>query len=161
MAIQIFVTGGTFDKKYEPVTEKLVFSSSNVKEMLEFGRFALPVNIEVLMMIDSLQMTDVERQVIAKKCAECPEKQIVVTHGTGTMVETARVLEDLHLDKTIVLTGAMIPYRVFGSDSMFNMGTALGLVQTLPAGVYMGMNGQCFRPSSTRKNQERVRFEAI
>lgn len=160
MAIKVFVTGGTFDKRYEPVTEKLVFGESNVKEMLEFGRFAPPVNIEVLMMMDSLQMTDVERQLIAKKCAECPEKQILVTHGTGTMVETARVIQALHLDKTIVLTGAMVPYRMFGSDSLFNMGTALVLVQTLPSGVYMGVNGQCFDPSTTHKNQEQVRFEA-
>lgn len=129
--------------------------------MLHFGRFTVPTTVDQLMMIDSLEMTDGEREMIAQYCADALEQRIVITHGTGTMVETARVIANKKLDKTIVLTGAMVPYTMYGSDCLFNIGTALALVQTLPSGVYIGMNGECFDPFATKKNQNASRFEHI
>ncbi len=143
MAIRIFVTGGTFDKKYDELTAKLVFEESHLPEMLRLGRCRLDVSIRTLMMIDSLDMTDADRAIIVESCRACAETQIVVTHGTDTMVETARALAAAGTGKTIVLTGAMVPYAFGSSDGMFNLGSALSFAQVLPPGVYVALHGRC------------------
>jgi L-asparaginase len=157
--IQIFVTGGTFDKEYNELTGELYFKSTHLAEMLERGRCHAPVDIETLMMIDSLQMTDAHRQWILERCAASTHTRIVVTHGTDTMEQTAAVLGRNIAGKTIVLTGAMVPYTFGSSDGMFNLGTALAFVQALGPGVYVAMNGRCFRWDSVRKNRELGVFE--
>ncbi len=157
--IQIFVTGGTFDKEYNELTGELYFKSTHLPEMLERGRCHVPVEIETLMMIDSLQMTDTHRQWILERCAACRNSRIVVTHGTDTMEHTAAVLGRNIAEKTVVLTGAMVPYTFGSSDGMFNLGTALAFVQALDPGVYVAMNGRCFRWDSVRKNRELGVFE--
>lgn len=161
MSIKIFVTGGTFDKEYDEIQEKLIFRKTHVQEMLAFARCEAPVSIEVLLLIDSLEMTEEQREIIAQRCAKVEEKSIVVTHGTGTMTETAAVIAKRQLKKTIVLTGAMIPYRIHGSDSLFNMGMALALCQTLPPGVYITMNGKCFQWHNVRKDVSSGAFEEL
>ncbi len=157
--IRIFVTGGTFDKEYNELTGELFFKSTHLPEMLERGRCHVPVDIETLMMIDSLQMTDADRRVILDRCRVCDHSRIVITHGTDTMEQTAAVLGKNISDKTVVLTGAMVPYTFGSSDGMFNLGTALAFVQTLAPGVYVAMNGRCFRWDSVRKNRELGVFE--
>jgi L-asparaginase len=157
--IQIFVTGGTFDKEYNELTGELFFKSTHVPEMLERGRCHVPVDIETLMMIDSLQMTDAQRQLILERCTASSHARIVITHGTDTMEQTAAVLGRNISGKTVVLTGAMVPYTFGSSDGMFNLGTALAFVQGLPPGVYVAMNGRCFRWDSVRKNRELGIFE--
>ncbi len=157
--IQIFVTGGTFDKEYNELTGELFFKHTHVPEMLERGRCHIPVDIETLMMIDSLQMTDAQRQLILARCAASPHSRIVITHGTDTMEQTAAVLGRAISSKTIILTGAMVPYTFGSSDGMFNLGTALAFVQGLPPGVYVAMNGRCFRWEVVRKNRELGIFE--
>jgi L-asparaginase len=159
MAIQIFVTGGTFDKEYNELTGELFFKATHIADMLRLGRCLLDVEIETLMMIDSLQMTDADRQVILDRCRQTPHDRIVITHGTDTMEQTAAVLGEALADKTIVLTGAMVPYTFGSSDGMFNLGTALAFVQILTPGVYVAMNGRCFPWHSVRKNRERGVFE--
>lgn len=159
--IQIFITGGTFDKDYNYITGKLFFKDTHLHKMLERGRSKLEVDIKTLMMVDSLDMTDADRQIIAHNCKRTPYRQIVITHGTDRMVETARYLADQEIpEKTIVLTGAMIPYA-FGasSDGFFNMGSALAFVQLLPAGVYVVMNGRYFHWNNVRKNRKTGDFE--
>jgi L-asparaginase len=157
--IRIFVTGGTFDKEYNEITAELYFNQTHVADMLKLGRCHLEVDIETLFMIDSLQMTDAHRQLLLGRCAHDPARRIVVTHGTDTMEETAAVLGHGITGKTIVLTGAMIPYTFGSSDGLFNLGTALAFVQTLEPGVYVAMNGRCFLWHSVRKNRERGIFE--
>ncbi len=157
--IQIFVTGGTFDKEYNELTGELYFQNTHLPEMLERGRCRVPVDIESLMMIDSLQMTDAHRQLILKRCAASPHSRIVITHGTDTMEQTAALLGRNISRKTVVLTGAMVPYTFGSSDGMFNLGTALAFVQALEPGVYVAMNGRCFRWDSVRKNRELGVFE--
>jgi L-asparaginase len=157
--IKIFVTGGTFDKDYNELTGELFFQHTHTRDMLKLGRCLLDVEIEVLMMIDSLQMTDVERQLIRQRCAACSEDRIVITHGTDTMEQTAAVLGESIQGKTIVLTGAMVPYQFGSSDGMFNLGTAMAFVQSLAPGVYVAMNGQCFPWDSVHKNRDRGVFE--
>src|SRR5690348_12066233 len=137
MPIRIFVTGGTFDKEYNELTGELFFKDSHLNEMLKLGRSRVAVEVRTLMMIDSLQMTDVDRELIARNCEQVKESHVVITHGTDTMVETAKVLAQKITNKTIVLTGAMIPYKFGSSDGLFNLGSALAFVQTLPAGVYV------------------------
>jgi L-asparaginase len=158
--IRIFVTGGTFDKEYNELTGELFFQETHVPDMLRLGRSHLDVEIETLMMIDSLQMTDQARDRILDRCRECAETQIVITHGTDTMEQTAAVLGRSILGKTVVLTGAMVPYTFGSSDGMFNLGTALAFVQTLPEGVYVAMNGKCFLWNDVRKDRDRGVFEA-
>lgn len=158
--IQIFVTGGTFDKEYNELTGELFFQRTHVADMLKLGRSHLDVDIETLTMIDSLQMTDADRALILERCRACPERQIVITHGTDTMENTAAVLGQGLAGKTVVLTGAMIPYQFGSSDGMFNLGTAVAFVQTLPAGVYVAMNGRCFPWDNVRKNRALGIFEA-
>mgnify|MGYP001573798094 CR=1 FL=1 len=161
MKIKIFVTDGTFDKEYNEIEEKLFFKDTHVPEMLSLGRSRVSVDIHTLMMIDSLQITAEERQTIAKKCAKAREDKIIVTHGTGTMVETAQAIAQKVKDKTVVLTGAMIPYKFGSSDGLFNLGAALAFVQTLPSGVYIVMNGRYFTPNNCRKNTKTGIFEEI
>lgn len=162
MSIKIFATGGTFDKTYDEINGSLAFiEDTHVRGMLQLGRSKLKTSVETLMMVDSLEMTDQQRREIAQSCYETPEQQILITHGTDTMPETARVIAHEVSDKTIVLTGAMIPYRFGSSDGMFNLGSALAFLQFLPAGVYIAMNGQYFLWDNVRKNKEKGLFEAI
>jgi L-asparaginase len=157
--IRIFVTGGTFDKAYNELTGELFFKDSHLPEMLKLGRCNLDVEVRTLMMIDSLHMTDDDRQIILQHCRNAPESRIAITHGTDTMVETAGVLARGVGDKTIVLTGAMIPYKFGSSDGLFNLGSALAFAQTLPPGVYVAMNGRCFAWNRVRKNRKTGMFE--
>ncbi len=158
--IRIFITGGTFDKEYDELTGRLYFRDSHLPEMLKLGRSNLTVGIRTLMMIDSLEMTDADREIILEQCRNAPEKRIVITHGTDTMVETARALAASVLEKTIVLTGAMVPYKFGSSDGLFNLGSALAFAQTLPAGVYVAMNGRYFSTTGVRKNRQTGMFES-
>jgi L-asparaginase len=162
MTIRILVTGGTFDKEYDELTGRLFFRDTHVPEMLRLGRCHVDVAIETAMMIDSLDLDDVGRQEIVRRCRASPERSIVITHGTDTMVETARALaKDGLEEKTIVLTGAMVPYAFGSSDGLFNLGSALSFAQVLPPGVYIAMNGQHFRWDAVRKNTAKGVFEAI
>src|SRR5689334_7628630 len=161
MAIRIFVTGGTFDKTYNELTGELFFKDSHLPEMLRLGRCNLEVEIRTLMMIDSLHMTDDDRQIILQHCRNAPEDRIVITHGTDTMVKSAGVLAAGIADKTVVLTGAMIPYKFGSSDGLFNLGSALAFAQTLPAGVYVAMNGRYFPWNRVRKNRRTGMFEEV
>jgi L-asparaginase len=160
MRIRILVTGGTFDKEYDELTGRLFFLETHVPEMLRLGRARLDLEIETVMMIDSLEMTDEGRARIVQRCRDTAEQALVVTHGTDTMVETAAALAKARLaNKTIVLTGAMVPYAFGSSDGLFNLGSALSFVQVLPAGVYIAMNGQQFSWDACRKNRETGVFE--
>ena len=161
MAVKIFITGGTFDKEYDEITGKLFFKDTHMREMLELGRSKLDVNIRTLMMIDSLDMSAEYRQLIVENCRKADEDQIIITHGTDTMTKTGKVLAEAKLEKTIVLTGAMIPYKFGSSDGLFNLGSALGFVQSLPHGVYVAMNGRCFDYDKVRKNKETGVFEKL
>jgi L-asparaginase len=164
MAVKILVTGGTFDKEYNELTGRLAFKDTHLPEMLRLGRCRADVSIRTLMMIDSLDMTDVDRALIVGECRLAADTRILVTHGTDTMVDTARALGTALPaggGKTIVLTGAMIPYAFGSSDGLFNLGSALSFVQVLPPGVYIAMNGRCFEWDRVRKNRESGVFEAI
>jgi L-asparaginase len=161
MPIRILVTGGTFDKEYDEINARLAFKESHLAEMLRLGRCRLDVRIRTIMMVDSLEMSDADREVIAQNCRQCDETKILVTHGTDTMVETARTLAAGVEGKTVVLTGAMIPYAFGSSDGMFNLGSALSFVQVLPPGVYVAMNGQYFRWDEVRKNRSTGIFERV
>jgi L-asparaginase len=161
MSIRILITGGTFDKEYNELTGQLFFNDSHLPEMLDLGRNLVPVEIRTLMMVDSLQMSDVDRELIAEHCLKSPEQKIIITHGTDTMAETAQLLAGKVSDKTIVLTGAMIPYKFGSSDGLFNLGSAMAFVQTLSPGVYIAMNGRYFHASNVRKNKESGVFEEL
>lgn len=161
--IQVFVTGGTFDKEYNYITGKLYFKDTHLIEMFELGRSTLNLNIKTLMMVDSLEMTAKERADIYDECQETEAMKILITHGTDTMVETAKYLAERDLaGKTIVITGAMVPIA-FGtsSDGFFNLGSALAFVQTLNEGVYISMNGRYYHWDKVRKNRESGYFESI
>lgn len=161
MNIRILVTGGTFDKEYDELTGRLYFRETHVPAMLRRGRCGLAVIIEPVMMIDSLELDDRGRGVIVERCRAAAERALVVTHGTDTMVETARALAAARIDgRTIVLTGAMVPYAFGSSDGLFNLGSALSFAQVLPPGVYLAMNGQYFTWDRVRKNRETGVFEA-
>jgi len=161
MPIKIFVTGGTFDKEYNELKGTLAFKQTHLKEMLALGRSRVKVDITTLMMIDSLEMTTKKRDIIAQNCIITKEDKIIITHGTDTMVETAKELAKKVHNKTIILTGAMIPYMFGSSDGLFNLGSALAFAQTLPAGVYIVMNGRCFKWNNVRKNREAGEFDNI
>jgi L-asparaginase len=161
MGIRIFITGGTFDKEYNELTGQLYFKDSHLPEMLELGRNLVPVEIRTLMMVDSLEMTQDDRELIAEHCLKSPEDRIIITHGTDTMSETAREIALQVKDKTVVLTGAMIPYKFGSSDGLFNLGSALAFVQTLPVGVYVVMNGRFFNANNVRKNKQTGEFEEL
>jgi len=164
--IRLFVTGGTFDKEYNERNGTLYFKDTHLRDMLGLGRCLLDVEIRTLMMIDSLDMDDEDRQVILGQCRKCPQQRIVITHGTDTMEHTARLLGE-HLGdaglagKTIVLTGAMIPYAFGSSDGLFNLGSSLAFAQSLPTGVYIAMNGRCFPWDNVRKNRDAGIFEEL
>ena len=161
MAVRIFITGGTFDKEYNEITGKLYFKDTHMREILDLGRSKLDVSIRTLMMIDSLDMTDSDRNLILENCVSTKGDQIIITHGTDTMTDTAKLLATGNLEKTIVLTGAMIPFKFGTSDGLFNLGSALGFVQSLPHGVYIAMNGRYFDYDKVKKNKETGVFEAL
>lgn len=157
--IRLFVTGGTFDKEYDELNGRLYFKDSHVTEMLRLGRCALAIEMRTLMMIDSLEMTDDDRELILKSCRSCKEDRIVVTHGTDTIDQTARTLGQAKLQKTIVLTGAMVPYAFGSSDGLFNLGAALAFAQSLPSGVFVAMNGRVFPWDNVRKDKQTGEFK--
>jgi L-asparaginase len=161
MPIKIFVTGGTFDKEYDEINGKLFFKDTHVQEMLRLGRCRLEIEVVTLMMIDSLDMQEHDRAAILAQCQACSEDKIVITHGTDTMVETAQVLAGAKMSKTVVLTGAMVPYAFGSSDGLFNLGSALSFVQALPHGVYLAMNGKYFSWDNVRKNRALGEFEGV
>ena len=161
--IQVFVTGGTFDKEYNFITGQLFFKDTHLPKMFERGRCSLDIDVKTLMMIDSLEMTDSDREILAHNCRRTKASQILITHGTDTIVTTAKYLKEQNIsDKTIVLTGAMIPYA-FGnsSDGFFNLGSALAFAQTLSPGVYVTMNGRYFDWDKVRKNLKTGFFEEL
>ena len=160
--IQIFVTGGTFDKEYNYITGELYFKDTHLKSMLERGRCTIDFDVKTLMMIDSLKMTDTDRQIMVHNCRMATSDKIILTHGTDTMVKTATILAAENIGKTIVLTGAMVPYA-FGtsSDGFFNLGSALAFVQILSPGVYIVMNGRYFDYNKVKKNTQTGNFEEI
>ena len=157
--IKIFVTGGTFDKDFDEKNGKLFFRDTHMNEILALGRSRVDVHIETLMMIDSLDMTDENRNLIIESCVNASESQVIITHGTDTMTQTAEELGKINLNKTIVITGAMIPYKFGTSDGLFNIASVLAYVQTLPIGVYVAMNGRVFDFDNVRKNRETGMFE--
>ena len=161
--VRVFITGGTFDKEYNELTGSLFFKDTHLPEMLRLGRSRIDVSISTLMMIDSLEMTAADRGRIVDECARAVETRILITHGTDTMVETAAALAAAPRSpvRTIVLTGAMIPYAFGSSDGLFNLGSALSFVQVLQPGVYVAMNGRCFQWDRVRKNRENGVFDAL
>ena len=161
MAIRILVTGGTFDKEYNERTGQLFFKDTHIAEMLRLGRSRVQTTIRTVMMIDSLEMTETDRALIVQNCLQSDENRIVINHGTDTMTETAAAIAQAVSGKTVVLTGAMIPYAFGSSDGLFNLGSALSFVQVLSPGVYISMNGKCFPWDRVRKNRERGEFEEI
>ncbi len=160
--VQIFVTGGTFDKEYNYITGELFFKDTHLKAMLERGRCSIDFDVKTLMMMDSLKMTDADRQIITYSCQQSEHDKILLTHGTDTMVKTASMIAAANIPKTIVITGAMVPYA-FGtsSDGFFNLGSALAFVQMLPHGVYVVMNGRYFDWHKVKKNTQTGNFEEI
>jgi L-asparaginase len=161
MGIRIFVTGGTFDKSYNELTGDLYFKDTHVLEMLRLGRCKADFQIRTLMMTDSLSMTEDDRKIILHNCKKASEERIVITHGTDTMVETATLLARSNLAKTIILTGAMVPYTFVSSDGLFNLGSAIAFSQSLPHGVYIAMNGKYFEAERVRKDKKTGEFVAI
>jgi L-asparaginase len=161
MKVRIFVTGGTFDKEYDELGGKLFFKDTHLQEMLKLGRCKIDVELRTLMMIDSLEMKDADRKLILDACLQTTEDRIVITHGTDTMEQTARVLGPSLPGKTVVITGAMVPYMFGSSDGMFNLGSALAFVQTLPKGVYVAMNGKYFHWSNVTKDKATGEFKEL
>jgi L-asparaginase len=161
MSIRIFITGGTFDKEYNELNGTLFFKDTHLPEMLSLGRSRADVALETLMMIDSLEMNPADRELIAQHCIHTPEDRIVITHGTDTMTDTAALLAEKVKGKTIVLTGAMIPYKFGSSDGLFNLGSAIAFVQALPTGIYIAMNGRYFNWNNVRKNKETGEFTEL
>lgn len=161
MDIRLFVTGGTFDKEYNELNGQLFFKDTHIHEILKLGRSKLQINIRTLMLIDSLEMTDSDRKIIAENCMNCEENKIVITHGTDTMTETAAFLAKENIHKTIVITGAMIPYKFGSSDGLFNLGGALAFAQTLAPGVYIAMNGRYFNWDNCRKDKQNGIFQEL
>jgi L-asparaginase len=158
-SIRVLVTGGTFDKEYDELTGRLYFKETHLPEMLKLARARLELRVETLMMMDSLDMTGADRARIVERCRASTEDRLVVTHGTDTMAETARALAAGVPGKTVVLTGAMIPWAFGSSDGLFNLGSALSFAQVLPPGVYVAMNGRVFTAARVRKNRETGVFE--
>ena len=161
MAIRIFITGGTFDKEYNELNGELYFKDTHMNDLLDMGRCRVKVEIRTLMMIDSLEMTEEDRELIAHQCTQAEEDKIIITHGTDTMSDTAIILSEKVKNKTIVLTGAMIPIKFGSSDGLFNLGSALAFAQTLPHGVYVAMNGRYFHANNVRKNKQTGVFEEL
>lgn len=158
MQIKIIVTGGTFDKEYNEIEGKLFFNKTHINEMLNLGRSRVKSKIKSLMMIDSLDMTNNDRNKILNECIKSKENKIIITHGTDTMAETAKYLGKKIRNKTIVITGAMVPYKFGSSDGLFNLGSAIAFVETLPYGVYVAMNGKYFIWNNVCKNKSTGEF---
>ena len=152
-AARIIVTGGTFDKRYDAIKGELTFTETHLPALLQQGRVKLPLAVDIRLLIDSLQMTEEHRQQVLEACRESPERSIVVVHGTDTMVQTAQVVGRAALEKTVVFTGAMVPYSVQGSDAEFNLGFALAAAVTLPAGAYVAMNARIFSWDDVEKDR--------
>ncbi|MGB3005839.1 MAG: asparaginase domain-containing protein [Chitinophagaceae bacterium] len=161
MSIRIFITGGTFDKEYNELNGQLFFKDTHMHDLLELGRNKVEVEIRTLMMVDSLEMTNEDRELIVHQCNHSEEDRIVITHGTDTMSDTAQFLAQKVKNKTIVLTGAMIPIKFGSSDGLFNLGSALAFAQTLSPGVYIAMNGRYFTADNVRKNKQTGMFEEV
>jgi L-asparaginase len=161
MKIRLYVTGGTFDKEYDEINGRLYFKDTHAREMLRLARSTLEIEMRTLMMIDSTEMTEADRDAITKHCVESADDRIVITHGTDTMEVTARYLGERVTDKTVVLTGALVPYTFGSSDGLFNLGAAMAYAQALPHGVYVAMNGRCFDWRNVRKNRSTGHFEEI
>jgi L-asparaginase len=161
VGIRIIITGGTFDKHYDEIRGNLTFKDSHLPEILAHVRCTVPIELELNQLIDSLDMHAANRQQVLESCRRAPEDRIVITHGTDTMVETAGVLGKAALAKTIVLTGAMVPYIFSNSDAVFNLGAAVMAVQVLDPGVYIAMNGRVFPWDRVRTNRERGVFEEM
>lgn len=158
-AARVIVTGGTFDKRYDAIKGELTFTQTHLPALLEQARVSLPLALDIRLLIDSLQMTDAHRQSVLGACCEAPERSIVVVHGTDTMVETAAVVGRAGLDKTVVFTGAMVPYSVQGSDAPFNLGFALAGALTLPPGAYVAMNARIFPWNGVMKDKAEGTFK--
>lgn len=161
MKIRVFVTGGTFDKEYNELTGELYFKDTHLREMFKIGKTGVDISIRTLMMIDSVEMTEADRNIIIESCKRSEEDAIIITHGTDTMVKTAKLLQAQKIDKTIILTGAMIPYKFGSSDGFFNLGNSLAFAQSLDKGVYIAMNGRYFHPDNCRKNKKVGIFEEL
>ncbi len=161
MPVRILVTGGTFDKEYDLIDGDLHFTETHIPGILELGRCTVDYSIRTLMMVDSLEMTDTDRDNIKRNCEMAKADRILITHGTDTITETGKYLAKFDLHKTIVLTGAMVPYAFGASDALFNLGSALAFVQALPAGVYVAMNGKIHTWDKVRKNKKTGLFEEI
>lgn len=159
--ITVLITGGTFDKEYDEIHGRLFFKDTHLPEILKLGRCQLDVDVRTLMMVDSLEMQEEDRDLILNYCRKCDDQKIVITHGTDTMNITAKLLGEANLNKTIVITGAMIPFKFGSSDGLFNMGSALAFVQTLPPGVYVAMQGRYFLWNNFRKNKGSGTFEEL
>jgi len=159
--IKIFATGGTFDKEYNEINGELYFKKTNLFKLLDLGRSRVDVQIETLMMIDSLEMSDKDRNYILDQCKKEPANKIIITHGTDTMVNTATLIASKIKDKVVILTGAMIPIKFGSSDGLFNLGSALSFAQILKPGVYITMNGQYFHWDNVKKNKQLGIFERI
>ena len=166
MTLRIIITGGTFDKRYDAIRGQLSFADTHLPDIVSQVRCSLPIELEINQLVDSLDMQDDNRQRVLEACRRAPEPFIIITHGTDTMAETAGVLgraleagEPALTGKRIVLTGAMVPYSVSGSDALFNLGSAVAAVQLVPPGVYVAMNGRCFSWHAVRKNRARGVFE--
>ena len=159
MAIRIFVTGGTFDKEHDPISESFVFDETHLPELLKRSRSLLDTKVRTVMLIDSLDITKGDQEIILKACEDAEEDKIIITHGTSNMEKTAQFLGKSIKNKTVVLTGAMIPYVFRNSDALFNMGAALAFVQTLPHGVYITMNGKYYNWDNVTKNTKLGLFE--
>jgi L-asparaginase len=160
-SVRIFVTGGTFDKEYNELNGELFFKDTHIQEILKLGRCKVDLSVRTLMLVDSLEMTDIDRETIVSSCKQATEDRIVITHGTDTMTTTAKILAENITNKTIVITGAMIPYKFGSSDGLFNLGSALAFAQTLPNGVYVAMNGRYFNWNNVKKNRQTGFFEEI
>lgn len=152
--VRLLITGGTFDKHYDEIKGMLTFKDSHLPDILKQVRITSPVEMEIVQLIDSLEMTDEHRRIILETCTRAAEERIVITHGTDRMPETARTLGQGGLEKTIVLTGAMVPYKISGSDALFNLGSAFIAARLLPHGVYIAMNGRVFSWDNVRKDFE-------
>jgi L-asparaginase len=161
MTLRLIATGGTFDKHYNELTGVLGFSESHMPDVVKRARLTIPVELQVLPLLDSLDMQDADRQRVLEACQAAVENAIVIVHGTDTMPQTAAVLGAANLGKTIVLTGAMIPYEIANSDALFNLGFACGVAQTLAPGVYVGMNGQVFAWDNVTKNRAAGVFQPL
>jgi L-asparaginase len=159
LPIKLLVTGGTFDKEYDEINGRLFFKDTHVQEMLRLGRCSIDVDVRTLMMIDSLDMTQADRELILRSVISATEERIIITHGTDTMAETAKVLGPVVQDKTVILTGAMIPYKFGSSDGLFNLGSAMAFVQSLKPGTYVAMNGRYFDWNNVRKDRDTGLFE--